>query len=54
MNQRVLGPLFAMLFGISALPAQQLTSVVELGRLPALSQGRAGTCWSFATTSITS
>lgn len=32
--------------------AQQLTPVVELGRLEALSQGNAGTCWSFATISF--
>ncbi len=33
-------------------PKHEFTMEVEHKRLPALSQGRAGTCWSFATTSF--
>ena len=33
-------------------PAPNFTVEVEHGRLPAISQGRAGTCWAFATMSF--
>ena len=42
----------ASISSLTLATSQQLTPVVELGRLEALSQGRAGTCWSFATVSF--